>query len=715
MSGQVVNDQFGAGKRTVMAVAAVNEAGQVIGGSGAPAHVIPQNLVTKFREAFESYTPDTNWTETKAPGDLVYVDGNAAAASYLVVSKDPLIAGTDTRIESTLTMRLPVEMAYGVCMSQRTLGQEFAIELVDTQEPLPAVPDLAIASISQALSVLTVDTVVPHGLSVGKSVGIWGCSNPVANYPALVVASVPSPTQFTCTAGPGGTILSQTIANPAGAKGSVYFRERLGRAQNGVSQIFERATTTTASLYIRSEAGDALPSGVIEGAHGTTVGTTAPMQLVNSAYQYAFAPTTEYRIVAQADRVQWSSSAVDAVTQATNHLTRTQVCPDPGAEYRMRIRAVNNKSLTVPVAQIVSATKTGTTTGTLVTDVPHGLAMGDPVIVYGIRDQATTAFPNLLVATAVASVIDATTFTVVMGTAGTAASNGGFVAKVQGGNLGSALGYNAVTIQAATLSTLSDGTRQLVLTGSTTWAGLVIGDGVNLVGMRSTVDGSSVGLDGAWKVASFATTALTLVPMPGTTPPADMVVPSCGGAVIKRTEMRLSFVRIFDFERQRVELLSRPAGDVAAAVPVAVNGGALSTVSTVTGVTTVSTVTSAGTPAAPATAYFLNSAATTNGALILTGTSGLQAFYASNTGAAHAYVKLYNKATAPVVGTDIPEMIIAVPAAVGGIPGIAELTPGFNGYRFPLGLGIAITGGVADTDATVVAAGQVKVKLSRTV
>lgn len=36
MSGQVVNNQFGAGNRTVQAVAAVNEAGQIIGGSGAP-------------------------------------------------------------------------------------------------------------------------------------------------------------------------------------------------------------------------------------------------------------------------------------------------------------------------------------------------------------------------------------------------------------------------------------------------------------------------------------------------------------------------------------------------------------------------------------------------------------------------------------------------------------------------------------------------------
>jgi hypothetical protein len=60
-------------------------------------------------------------------------------------------------------------------------------------------------------------------------------------------------------------------------------------------------------------------------------------------------------------------------------------------------------------------------------------------------------------------------------------------------------------------------------------------------------------------------------------------------------------------------------------------------------------------------------------------------------------------------------MVITVPAAVAGVPGEKEITPGFNGYRFALGLGIAITGAVADTDATAVAAGQVKVMLSRTV
>lgn len=127
------------------------------------------------------------------------------------------------------------------------------------------------------------------------------------------------------------------------------------------------------------------------------------------------------------------------------------------------------------------------------------------------------------------------------------------------------------------------------------------------------------------------------------------------------------------------------------------------------------TITNSGTPAAPANPFILNSAASTNGSLILTGTSGLHAFYASNIGASPAFVKLYNKATAPTVGTDVPAMILPVPAAVGGVPGVCTLPIGNQGFRFALGLGIAITGGVADNDTTAVAAGQVKVILSRTV
>ncbi len=179
----------------------------------------------------------------------------------------------------------------------------------------------------------------------------------------------------------------------------------------------------------------------------------------------------------------------------------------------------------------------------------------------------------------------------------------------------------------------------------------------------------------------------------GTVAPASTTTWTCG------------FTRVQDFIATQVELTGMRQFGVGTTMPVS---GAVS----VSGAVTLATTTV--TPAVPATPYILNSAATTNDALIIAGTSGLQAFYATNTGAGAAFVKLYNKATAPT-SSDVPAMIIPVPAAVSGVCGVAAPSIGFSGFRFALGLGIRITGAVADNDTTAVAAGQVKVMLSRTV
>jgi hypothetical protein len=560
-----------------------------------PLPVAAQNITTKFRDAFETLSAD-NWTTVAATGDIVQVDGNAAAASYLSISKSPWDAGTETELETVARFNMPVEIAIGAHRSQATLGQEFSLEFVDTDPELAPVADLAISSITQSTTVLTVDTVADHGLVPGKSIGIRDCSNQLANYPALVVASIPSPRQFTATAGPGGTIPSQTITNPVGAKGSVYFRERFGRANDGVSQIFENATATNASYYIRSESGDALPSGTVIGNHAITVGTTASVQTVNAPYTYAFSPTTEYRINPQADRVQTSDVAVDAVAQSTSRVLRTQVCPNPSKEYKFRIRATNNKALTVLTAKVVSVSKPGTTVGTFTTATNHGLTTGDLIVYYGNSNVAASAFPNLVTATAV-TVLTPTTFTVAaIGTAATVTGYGGVISKVQGGNLLSALGVVNNSGVNATLSTLTSGQRQLVLTGAAAWSGLSIGDYVNVEGVTNVTNGATLGVDGAWKVANSVTTALTLVPCTtafAATLPADFVLTNSAGAVVKRSCLRLSYVRIFDYERQRVEMLNRPTGDISGGAPVVVQNVPAVTVSSGT-VTTVTTLTGGG-------------------------------------------------------------------------------------------------------------------------
>lgn len=554
------------------------------------------NVTTKFREAFENYNPiafgvaagpNDRWRQSKAAGDIAVVDGNAIASSYLDLSLDPHTQGTETVIESVAAYGMPLELSFGAHLSQRTLGQEFSIEVVDTGTELAPVADLAISSLSQATTTLTVVTSAPHGLVPGKSIGIRGFADSRVNYSALVVASIPNATTFTATAGPGGNIPSLTVGPLSG--GFVYFRERLGRANEGTSMIFESPTVTNASIYIRSESGDALPSGTATGNHSAAILTTASVQAINSANTYAFQPTNEYRLRMMADRLRWTNAPVDTNNQETAiGNPRTQVIPSPDANYKLRIRATNNKSLTVPVAKIVSAVKSGTTTATIVTATPHGLTTADFVNIYGIRDQAATSFPNLTVATAVASVVDATTFTIIIGTAGTVTSYGGYVSRVNGGQVQQ--GAITQVIQSVTRTA-----NILTLVGNASWSGFVIGDYINLTGVRDNVAGADLGVDGAYRVRNIATTTLEVEPITGFAPTGtDIVLTNCGGAVIKRTCLRLSFIRVFDFERARFEMMPVASGDIAGANGVNVqntpavtfsgtqNLGTVTTVSTVT-------------------------------------------------------------------------------------------------------------------------------------
>lgn len=531
-------------------------------GDGTFAEVLATaNVATAFRDAFESYSATGGkWLQNKAAGDLVLLDGNAVAASYLTISLDPLTAQTETSIESIARFSIPIEVAVGVSMSQRTLGQEFAVEIVSDENITP-VPDISISSISQATTTLTVTTAAAHGLVPGKRIGIKGVSDSRLNYPSLVVASTPTATQFTATAGPGGTIPSVT-AGPF-TSGRVYFRPALGFAENGTSMILENATATNASFYIRTEAGDALPSGTAIGNHSVTIGTTASVQAVNAAYTYAFQPTNEYKLSLVPDRLQWTDATVDATGVSNNRVTRTQVVPDPSVEYKIRFRAANNDALTVPTAQIVSVSKSGTTTATIIFDRPHGLTTSDLIVAYGVRDQ--TNFANLTTATAVASVVDATTITAVWGSAVTATSYGGYAAKVNGGNLMSALGQGVVVCSTAAVSG-----GILTLVGNTNWASILIGDYVNAIGVRADGTGASLGVDGAYRVRNVATTTLELERIDGGAMPADFGATNAGGTVIKRTDLRISFVRVFDYERERVEMLARPSGDAAGATPVTI-------------------------------------------------------------------------------------------------------------------------------------------------
>lgn len=117
-------------------------------------------------------------------------------------------------------------------------------------------------------------------------------------------------------------------------------------------------------------------------------------------------------------------------------------------------------------------------------------------------------------------------------------------------------------------------------------------------------------------------------------------------------------------------------------------------------------LTATSTPATP-TALIHNSAATTNATLIKGSAGTLHGLVVSNTGAAVAYLKLHNLATAPTVGSTAVAVVVPIPAG-----GIINLNWGAMGMRFSAGISLSITNLAADSDTTAVAAGQVKATFS---
>ena len=100
------------------------------------------------------------------------------------------------------------------------------------------------------------------------------------------------------------------------------------------------------------------------------------------------------------------------------------------------------------------------------------------------------------------------------------------------------------------------------------------------------------------------------------------------------------------------------------------------------------------------TAISVTTAATTNAFVQRSAAGNLFEVTASNPTATAAYLKFYNKATAPTVGTDIPVMTIPVPAN-----SFVSYVPGGQGKRFTTGIALAVTGAITAADTTAAVAG----------
>lgn len=106
--------------------------------------------------------------------------------------------------------------------------------------------------------------------------------------------------------------------------------------------------------------------------------------------------------------------------------------------------------------------------------------------------------------------------------------------------------------------------------------------------------------------------------------------------------------------------------------------------------------------------YKLVSAASTNAQSVKGSAGMLYAFQVFNVNAEERWLKLYDKASAPTVGTDVPKKTIMIPGSTTG----AGAVFGWDiGIEFLLGIAIAITTGPTDADTGAVAASDILINL----
>lgn len=633
-----------------------------------------------------------NWDAKLSNGDFVVERIGGNGQKFIELSIDPLTDDHESILEYKLPMRAPFAMSVPFSISQRSRNSYFTLEAVDLDTPYNNVrTPIAIASISQTTTTLTVVLSAPCDLQRDERFHIYEVSDNRLNYSNVTIATLSTDRKtITATVADDATIPSVTIT---AITNSGYIIEAISSisAANGMAWRFSGTSATAAACIMRSSGTKPRKSGTLGAADTVTTANSAPVISSGGNGSYEIRPNSVYDLVLERGMASFEDYAADnAGTSATVRNIMESNSPDVNVLYTPRLRSVSPKSMSRPIAKIVSAVKSGSTTATITTAGPHGLANGNQIDIHGCRDQTNFGASTALT---VASIVSATVFTVAFGASATATSYGGMVTLRN--SQADATGRSPQGIQSVSID--SDGIISAV--GNATWTSIIVGEYVQLIGVRNATNGADMGLDGAYELIDLSTTTIKLKAVKDTdglivkdgngvnvTPTlAPLVSTNCGGAVMMRITARMHDMMIQQFNYQMTKIDGQGTNRVDKAVPIYMTGGITYTTETGTLYPSVSTLTTA---------------ATTNATSVKTTAGNVFELDVTNTSASAMYLKLYNKASAPTVGTDIPISTIPIPAT-----SFQSFTFGRLGKRFASGIAFALTGAMAATDTTAVAAG----------
>lgn len=569
----------------------VSESGNV-----ATSGTVTQN-VPDFRTPADLLTAYDNFNEVN-PADFVtrvsYSNGQAVTA----LSADPLTPG-----ESRVMLNVPVYQpcAFEVEASVIRNRQQFATLTLfsdgEDGEPSPVPDPINIVNISQSSATAgaaytgsagTVVTILletalpgypsPSAVYLSDWVHITGLVDSRLNYQNACISWI-SPDRKTITFGFSDDAalpsLAIAVVTPTLGTAKINFYNNMGGAAEGFGLRFTGTTTTAAAIISLLGNGDAQMSGALLGDHRVFVASSAPQYLNGVMGNLEMKATSRYRLEGRIGEAAILDKPIESPgTVWSARAGRTAVKPASHLPLYPRMRIYQPVGMSRPTDNITAISKSGTTTAIVTHTGTRTYQVGEVVGIYGVRD--ITNFAQTIAA--IASIVSPTQFTLVLGSAVTASSYGGFVSIINGG----AAQPGVIGQHVQTVAQLAANLEWLNVTFNTTISGVSIGDYVNLHGVRDAA-GNNLALDGVWEVAHLSTSTAYFKPVYdlfGTRrtpvmPTIGTTNVNAGGTMLLRTTARMHDFMLESWQDNKVMIDGQGTSRADKALPIYGIGGIL--------------------------------------------------------------------------------------------------------------------------------------------
>ena len=692
----------------------------------------------KYRDSFTSLNPE-NWTHAASNAhDGISFGGTSHGASFARVSGSFDKGGTRTLLRGKRNFTPPYRSSFGVSISQRisneiTILRHCAVdengETIAVQGESTDVVGPVITTVSRLIIASNTAVIVFNGKHKLKPGEFFVLSNPNGDSRFAHVFQVSSlRTEFALNASLNGSNGEYVI----GANAEARKIDFCAGARDCIGLAFLGSDSSSSIWFSRAGGG---PTSITIGNLGSdTTGNNSP---ANTPFNVSTLPRFALQFIHQTDLIRVGAVAMDSGSVST-FWKRTQSIPNPGLTYNQEVDFVRLPTAS-RVIQIASVQKTGGTTATITTAEPHGLAGSPYGRLYGYN---TTSLPNVTTDTLL-TVVNPTTLQAVWGTAETSlVGGGGCIVLVSG--LGITTGAQATAVRAYAWS------GDVLYLGTNSQTSLVNGDVISVTGTGdptvdnrrfevianapnvlragavsftnaspnlSITDTSAIAvgmtLSSSGNIAPFIINSVSansavasvnavtsnagalelslqgfaLRALDGISTPDSKSSVAINGAIFRHTDVRLHFATLLDHTRILTEVSSgHVTNDENTSVPIR----AIGTVTMAEGSILTSTNSNAVT------------SASTNATALKTSSGTVFNITISNLTASPVSFKLYNKASAPTVGTDTPLLCITVAAGSTESRNFGRL-----GKRCGAGIAYAVTANPAISDTTAASAGAI--------